>query len=212
MPQIMKREFNLIGGKPLNTYWATTGSSTQSFLNTIWAEQNKEENKDKIISIGILTANWFCCGMGYKNISICAKGEGHLEFKENVEENCHYIVLMSPLGKLLPQENETLLNELIPKDPEEQYDSFIVQSVGKDKTCLLTSLRPETNQSPIVGTSIHLTNIQKMNAETNYTLFEDCPVWEPKGDDPQVIVTELPHEYIRINFTKVYHVKDERLR
>lgn len=199
------REFSLIGGKPLKTYRATTGRSTLDFLNTIWAKQNAEKNKDKIITLGVLTANWFACGMGFEKIAITAKGEGHFDFKVNVINNSHYIILVSPLGKLLPIQSDQPLNELVPEEPELQYKSFVIPDEKASSTYLLTSTRPEISLSPIAGTSLRLAYLTEHKARTNYILCEDSPLFDPSGDRYEVVVTELPHKYIRDNFQKIFH-------
>ncbi|RLB77083.1 MAG: hypothetical protein DRH24_16820 [Deltaproteobacteria bacterium] len=201
------REFSLIGGKPLKTYRATTGRPTLDFLETIWAKQNGKINKGKIITLAILTANWFTCGMGFEKISITAKGEGHFDFKADVAKNSHYILLVSPLGKLLPIQSDQLLNDLVPEDPDLTYQSFVIPPEKASRTYLLTSKRPQTTLSPIAGTSLRLAYLKDNKIETNYILCEDCPLFDPEGDRYEVVVTELPHKYIRDNFQKVFHDK-----
>ncbi len=203
--KIGERGFNLIGGKPLNAYRATTGELTQDFLNTLWKKQDID--KGKMITLSILTANWFTCGVDFKKIALCAKGEGHFKFKEDITIHCHYIIIISPLGKLLPLDDFTFLNKLVPKDPEQEYKAFTIPQDKRDKTYLLTSLRSEETLSPIVSTSIRLKNLKEENRETNYILCDECPVYNPEGDKIAVVVTEVPHQYIRDNFPKVFHCK-----
>ena len=199
------REFNLIGGKPLKTYRATTGASTLDFLQTIWTRQNNEKNKGKIITLGVLTANWFTCGMGFENLAITAKGEGHFDFKVNVLNNSHYVIMISPLGKLLPIQSENILNELVSEEPNIEYQSFVIPQEKANNTFLLTSKRPQTTLSPVAGTSLRLKYLVDNKIKTNYVLSEDCPLFDPEGDRYEVIVTELPHKYIRDNFQKIFH-------
>jgi hypothetical protein len=203
--KIYEREFNLIGGKPLNMYRATTGPSTQAFLDTIWNKQNQIDNKGKIVTLGILTANWFICGADFKTIALCAKGEGHAEFKKSVMNHSHYIILLSPMGKLLPMDDHKFLNIIFSKDTEEQYKSIEIPKKIINKTYLLTSLRPKNSLSPIVNTSIHLKNLKESPGKTNYILSDDCPIYPPKGDEYEIIMTEVPHQYIRDNFSRVFN-------
>lgn len=200
-----EREFNLIGGQPLNTYRATTGKSTQDFLKTIWESQNQNENMGKQITLSILTANWFICGEDYRKIALCAKGEGHFDFKKDIITNSHYIILVSPLGKLLPMDKVETLNELVPTETGEQYCSFTIPNDKKDRTFLLTSLRPKETSSPISEISLHLKKyIEEETRENNYILFADCPIYTPEGDKYEVAVTEVPHQYIRDNFQNIF--------
>jgi hypothetical protein len=73
------------------------------------------------MNLGILTANWFTCGTDFKEISICAKGLGHFKFKVDVIDHSQYIILVAPLGKLLPIDDSNLLNSIMPKVVEYQF-------------------------------------------------------------------------------------------
>lgn len=199
------RKFNLIGGKPLSPYRATTGELTQGFLTTMWEEQKR--NAGKVVTLGILTANWFTCGVSMENISLCAKGEGHFGFKKDIAINSNYLILIAPLGKLLPLDDENILNKLVPKEPDQQYCSYTIPPDKKETTYLLTSFRPKNTLSPLSHTSIRLVDLKEEKSITNYTLSEECPNFEPEGDKYEVIVTELPHQYIRDNYRKVFHAE-----
>ncbi|MCP4113875.1 MAG: hypothetical protein GY737_00440 [Desulfobacteraceae bacterium] len=155
--QIKERDFNIIGGLPLNTYRATTGRATQNFLETIW----ENEKNETVVTIGIITANWFLAGMGLKNLSICAKGVGHFKFKKNVIDNSDYVILISPLGKILPQEDENVLNKIVPKHLDEKYESYLIPKSKRNKSYLLTSYRPKNTLSPLANISLSLSALKK---------------------------------------------------
>lgn len=203
--KLHEREFNLIGGKPLNRYRATTGTSTQNFLKTIWDE--KEKSNGAIFTLGIITANWFIGGFDLKKIYVCARGEGHFKFKKDIIENSDYIILVSPLGKILPIDSVIKLKNLIPKNSKSEYESFPIPIEKKQRTFLLTSFRSNNSLSPLINVSILLNERKNQNNTENYIFYEDCKIYEPDGDKWEVIVTELPHQYIRDNFQKVYHCK-----
>lgn len=194
-----ERNFYLLGGRPLNTYRATTGLSSENIKEAIG---KKETNKEEVVTIGILTANWFVIDTNYERISLCARGEGHFEFKQNIMNSCDYLLLIAPLGKILPTDIDTL-NQYI-KPEEEKYESLEIPESMKKKTFLITTLRPENSSSPISIVTFHLKKVAKRKISKNYLLYKECTVFEPQGDKYEVVVTELPHQYIRDNFKELY--------
>lgn len=209
-----ERTFNLIGGQPLRTYRATTGDATLAFLDSVcMGKTNGEDDREKsTVTVGIVTSNWFTCRMGFDRLSVTAKGAGHLAFKKKVIDHSDYVIIVSPLGKLLPLESHDLLNKLAPEDDGEQYESFTLPDSRKDRTYLLTTQRPERTLSPLAPTSIKLKHLQNaMNdhqtagqTHANYRTVPEYPTFEPPGDKYQVIVTELPHAYIRDHFSDIF--------
>lgn len=209
--KLTERDFNLIGGKPLNNYKATTGPSTQNFLQTIWDEQN--DSNGEIISVAIVTANWILGGLSFDNISLCAKGDGHYEFKVSIIENSKYVIVVTPLGKILGLESVDKLNSLLPKNPKEEYRTYTIKGNNKrnvkndKKVILLTSFRSKKSLSPFVNLSIRLSTIREQKTHKNYHFSKSCANFEPKGDKWEVTLTELPHHYIRDNFESAYNYK-----
>ncbi len=199
-----ERDFNLIGGKPLNAYRATTGQFTQNFLRTIWEEHGGETNNNQtVITMGVLTANWLTCGNAFKKISIVAKGDGHLDFKSDVIANSHYLFILSPLGKLLPLDDYAVLNELV-KEGDGSYRAVTVPDEKKERTFLLTSLRPKGSVSPLYNNSIRLAIIRDKKDANNFVICDQIPQYEPTGDRYGVTITEVPHQYVRDNFERVF--------
>lgn len=204
--QLSERDFNLIGGQPLSTYRACTGPSTIEFLKLLWTDQ--EKSKEKNVSIGILTANWFIGGADLRNLSLCAKGEGHFEYKESILDNCRYVVFVSPLGKILRFESVEKLNALLKKHGQGGYQSRVIfQKDSNKKIFLLTSFRPDSSLSPLVNLSIQLNSACQLPELTNYISCEDCPIFDPPGVKFDVVTTEVPHHYIRANFSSAYGYK-----
>jgi len=204
---LSSRDFILIGGQPLNKYRATTGKSTQDFLRTIWEERNKDEGK--IVTIGVLTANWFLGGPFLNEIAICARGEGHFDFKTEIIENSDYLIFVAPLGKILRINDIKVLNSILPTDSEEYRHYTIPARNDKFKikeTYLFTSLRPRISSSPLATLSFMLKDADEKHITTNYIVCKESPEYHPHGDKGEVMVKELPHLYTRSsrNFEKIY--------
>ena len=200
---LIERDFNLIPGRPLNKYMATTGDATQKFLNSIWEDQKKGERKksDKnIFNFCILTANWFIVRKGLKRIAICARGSGHMAFKKNLVKNCDLIYLLAPLGKLIPLESLKALNDLLP-DKEDLYEYFEIPESKRDNTFLITSYRPTGSISPLANFSI---KIRETKNQENYTLCKTNPEYDPEGTPAEIKNIEFPHKYIRGNYRKIF--------
>ena len=196
-----ERNFNLIGGRPLNQYRATTGDFTQDILADLFKEQ--EESEGKIISIGIITANWFLAGISMDRLSICGKGEGHLEFKQSLVDHCHYIVLLTPLGKLLPIDKIENLNEILNKD----YKAFEIPEEKRNQTYLHTTFRdPISSPSPLLRISERLNFVRGKNNNKNYIFSEYCSFLEDQNNLNRAQATrmDLPHDYIKKNFYQIY--------
>jgi len=218
---LSERDFNLIGGQPLSNYRATTGPLTEDFLKVIWERQSN--NKKEMINVSVITANWFLGGADLRNLQICAKGEGHFRFKKQLIDNSQYIVVISPLGKILRIENVDELYALLPdpkpKDEKNKYKSYPIDGDNKrdgdnikksNQIILLTTFRPKQSKSPFANHSLTLKKICTTGFEkNNYKLSEKRYEFEPDGDQWDVVVTELPHTYIRDKFVEAYGYSTE---
>ena len=208
-------DFNLLGGQPLNKYRATTGKETEDSLKVI--KKNQDENNGLIpgekriiakpeykeFTIGIVTANWFHITRDYSTISLYASGRGHYTFKKELIDNiCDLVILISPLGKLLPLEDINELNEL----SSSEYNPIHIPFENKDRTLLLTTCRPHQSISPL---EIHSRNLEdKENSNTkNYVKWEKLIPYKPSGKESEVESIELPHGYIRKKSEHVYNYK-----
>lgn len=198
-----EENFNIIGGQPLNKYRATTGDYSQKFLKTLKDEKNNSSGNTVFLSI--LTANWFLMGNGLKDISICARGRGHLDFKIEVCTMSDYVVLVSPLGKLLRLNEVKELNKLLSSYEDDEYDSFSIEENRKNRTFLLTTLRSPDSRSPFVNISVELKNIRADNTARNYILTEQSKDFQPPGETrDDIFLYETPHRYIRDNVKKAF--------
>lgn len=198
-------DFTLIGGTPLSRYRATTGEITQKTLDSLFAEQAKTNGK--IVTVGVLTANWLLLGHGRDNIAICARGRGHREFKEQVKKCSDRLVVIAPLGKILALDDVKELNELQPEEKalaaEGGWEYEAISLGQKDTTYLLTSKRPEGSNSPLAGMSNALF---MMNAAVrkNFTLHEACPDYAPPGTEVEVRTIEMPHAWTRPHARRLF--------
>lgn len=205
--RLTERDFNLIGGKSLKTYRATTGESTQNFLKTIWEEQDKSGGS--IVTLGVVTANWFLGGVGLERLSLCARGEGHYDFKVSVIKHSKYVIVTTPLGKILRLSSVDELNKLLPNYPSEAYRAYQFPSFDRrdNRIYLHTTFRAASSLSPFVNLSMQLETVRNQGTSENYVFCEDCETFEPSGDRWAVIVTELPRQYIRDQFATAYKDK-----
>ncbi len=198
-------DFNLIGGQPLNQYRATTGGFTEGILKDLFDEQDK--SKGKIISIGIITSNWFLCHRSLDKLHICARGRGHLAFKKILVDCCDYIIFVTPLGKLLPMDSIDTFNSVLKnehKDSDSSYREFVIPLEKRDKCYLHTSFRKPYSPSPLRHVSDRLKDIKIENSSENYIFSGFCPAFDPKEDQYQARRMDLPHDYIQTNFKKIY--------
>jgi hypothetical protein len=193
---------------PLNRYRATTGDDTEHCLDAIGETQKK--SNDTIVTVGVITANWFLGGHGLNNISICARGERHLEFKKKVIETSEYVVLIGPLGKILKLEESdiNILNRMYPPTTGSQYDCYCIPPKMKNVTYLLTSYRPNKSLSPLKRNSGDLQYIRERNSATNYILCLENPYFNPPGTTKMEVETiEMPHQITR-DYPEVFFGND----
>ncbi len=203
--KLSETDFNLIGGQPLNQQRATTGDFTEGILKDLFDEQDK--SKGKIISIGIITSNWFLCHRSLDKLHICDRGRGHMPFKKILVDHCDYIILVTPLGKLLPMNGIDTLNSVLKnehKDSDSLYREFEIPLEKRNQSYLHTSFRKSYSPSPLIRVSDRLKDIKIEDNGKNYIFSEACPVFDPKVDKYQARRMDLPHDYIQTNFKKIY--------
>jgi hypothetical protein len=136
--------YYLIGGNPLQKYMATTIDKfnvTKNNLKTLL-------NQHKGVTISIVTSNWILGGPGLTDLTLCAKGRGHPEFKKALIELSDYVIVVTPLGKILKLRDAHELNTLVrPADP---YQPIFIENIPKERVFLFTSYREEGSLSPLV--------------------------------------------------------------
>ncbi len=200
---LSEEDFNLIGGQPLSKYRATTGKVTMDFLKSLWSEAN--DSTGSIVTIGIVTANWLLGGKKLDSVSLCARGRGHLKFKKAVCEHSDYRLVVAPLGKILPLTDVGILNEMLPRDNADPYNTYELPPASARTTHLLTTHRRREGLSPFSPLSEHLRRIDAGDEAVNYLLCEEAPVFDPPGDSlREVFAVETPHGYIEENFSRAY--------
>ncbi|MFH2065645.1 MAG: hypothetical protein ABIK15_10650 [Pseudomonadota bacterium] len=192
----------LIGGKPNRTYRNTSGHVAQNYLDSIW--QENQQLKDKSISLSVVYANWFLMDPSYKRLSIAVKGRSEYEFKKDLIDNSNYLIIVCPLGKILRIDDTDELNRIMPHS--QSNDKFFSCTLPTDNknTFLLTTFRPSSSHSPLANWSQTLEYLSTHKKEGNYSIDDYCPYYEPKGERYDIVTEELPHTYIRDQFSKVY--------
>lgn len=194
-----ENNFNVIAGTPLKTYRAITGPITEKFLKTqLW----DSEEKDKAIIISVVTANWIVANNQLSTIKLCARGQGHLNFKKEVVQHSDYTFVVAPLTKIIKVENMDTLNNIVPY--EDEYKDYAIPVTKKDTTILLTSYRPSNTLSPLLIHSRNLKSSKDQKQNTNFIFSEDNKLYSPKGDRIEVRECELPHSYILDSFKEMY--------
>ncbi len=203
---LSERDFNLLGGQPLNKYRATTGEATERFLQSLWEESDSRPGGE-IVTLGILTANWFLAGAGYNRISICARGSGHLRFKTEVSEHSQYRILVAPLGKILHLSDVEHLNDLLKDQEGSDYGTYELPA-GEDvksRTQLLTTRRYTGSLSPFQNITILLDKVEKQNSGVNFILCPESPRYSPPGHSfEEVLANEAPNVYVKERFEEAY--------
>jgi len=124
----------------------------------------------------------------------------------SVVQHSKYVVIVTPLGKILRLCNVSQLNELLPENPAQLYNAYELRSFGEQprNIFLHTTLRSNASLSPFRNLSTLLKSVRDQGTSLNYVLCEDCEEFEPSGDRWAVILTELPRQYIRRNFDRAY--------
>ncbi len=198
-------DFTLIGGTPLSRYRATTGKITQKTLDSLFAERANAE--EKIVTVGVLTANWLLSKHGHEAIALCARGRGHVEFKEQVKKCSDRLVVIAPLGKILALDDVKELNELQPEEKALAAEGgweYKAISLGKEDTMyLLTSKRPQGSNSPLAGMSNALFQVSPA-LRANFTLHKVCPEHAPPGTQAEVLNIEMPHAWTRPHASRLF--------
>lgn len=188
-------DFFLIDGNPLGRYRATTYDEIpHPYLAKLWSLQEEK----KTINLSIITGNWIMASNGLKELSICAKGRGHPEFKRELIEKSDYLLVVAPLGKILRINNIETLNDITP-EKEKDYESISIPLSKKDQTTLLTTFRSMNSKSVLKDHSQNLQTLMEKGDTFNYHFFEQMPAFEPRNE------SEVPHDYLLgKNFRKAY--------
>src|SRR5258705_111667 len=188
----------LIGGTPYHQYRANIGSYTQEFLINL--DEREKQDKPPNKTIGIVTSNWFKGGAALETLSFAVKGKGHRDFKEKVMEISDFLIVVSPLGKILKIDDFTLLDRYSDHpNKSEKYHELKIPSNKIAKTYLLTSYRTDKTRSPF---EYDFENHKFSNCK----LCDENPYFEPSGKTKsEVYHIEVPHLYISRNFKKFYN-------
>ena len=211
--KLKEEDFMLIGGNPLSRYRATTGAITEETLKNLFTE-NKLDGQ-QIVTVGVLTANWLLSGPGQSKISLCARGRGHPQFKDEIVKSATYLVIISPLGKILQLGDVERLNELLPEEetllrgPGKEYSAIEIPATKKETAFLLTTSRPDPSDSPLVFSSKSLHG-KSDSYRGNFRLRSECPEYSPPGGKNEVLQTDLPHSWTRKSDIELFGAPENR--
>jgi hypothetical protein len=206
---ITEEHIHLLGGEPLHTYRATTGDKTLAELGEVWLKEGTAHAR----SIGIITANWLLLGHGYDRLSLCARGRGHLPFKQAIAETADIVLVVAPLGKLLAMDNsdiKDLNNWLKESEFKDSYPvPFSFPNNRKSSIHLLTSLRPLGAASPLGRSSERLNAGKRSTSDwpENFTICPESPEYTPPVGAQELIEIEMPHVYIRRNAKQAFQLE-----
>jgi hypothetical protein len=187
--------FTLLGGTPLATYRATTGSVTEDTLDALLADP-------QYVTIGVLTANWLTIGTGHNTLALWARGRGHRPFKQLVASSCNYVLVVTPLGKIFCldgfQRAENLMEKhgAPPRGRGESYEPVLLSSEKRARTFLVTTRRPAGSQSPLAALSARLFGLPS-ESRTNFSIVENRVTFSPQGSADEIRRVELPHLWTR---------------
>lgn len=190
-------DFFLIDGNPLGRYRATTYENPpHPYLGKLW----QAGKNGGTVNIGVVTGNWILGGSQLTKLTLCAKGRGHPEFKEEVVDNCDFLIVVAPLAKILKLDRVANLNELLPRE-DGSYQPIVIPREKKMRTILLTTLRGVGSQSPL---AMHAENLRdKLEAEMkrgdvteNFCFCERTIDFNPPGSRHEVARLETPHGYL----------------
>jgi hypothetical protein len=204
-PQFPVDNLFLIGGRPLASYRATTGSTTIEELDRL--SQNCLSSSKVIVAV--LTANWITTTPGYEELHLCAKGPGHLEFKDKVQSISHKVVVVSPLGKILRDREAHTINKIMTSLSLEKYKSIELVSedveIGSEtpmrkEVVLLTTFRRNAgsflyeHSKELYDT--HNNSGAKVAPSYRLADKEPKPRYTPRGSREDQRQIEMPHDYI----------------
>jgi hypothetical protein len=202
---------DLIGGHPYKMYRATLGEPTQRYIDGLAAARAEQRGAGRVDPIiAVVTGNWILGGEDLTDISLCARGKAHVDFKRSVVELADYVVVVAPLGKITSLREVEDLNR-IAKDSDHPNDPYEVIQLPTDKrrALLVTTYRSEGSSSPLAMTAKRLQEIQALHLSHNYEAFEGNPPWDPPGDPQQVLEVDLPHRYMRRHASEAYSAAPE---
>jgi hypothetical protein len=202
----------LIPGKPLSVYAAITGNESIKWLKNFplflkeWAR-----NEVPAKTVCFLTGNYMTRGLhnGKKYYYPAARGEGHVEIKNEMVNICDFIFLLSPLTKfsfahvsLLNRVNDfTIKREDIANalnNPRKvEYEEIIIP---EDKAIkFFVTNRIKGNMFNRFGESLFLELIQSYGRENIFMPKIDIKRWIPNVQEkPHLeLDREIPHETLR---------------
>jgi hypothetical protein len=204
--EVDAKRLYLFGGQPLLDYRACTGDITQDTIDIVWPPATVGPTgalHSGELTIAVITANWFLSSGrdgGINRIALCARGFGHLAFKKKVHAIANYTIVVTPLGKLLRCNLDTL-RTLVPSHGS-SYQEYALPDERRNTTFLLTTRRDE--HQVLNPLTIALEAGMSLD-DSNYTLWPNTVLFKPPGLTPvDRYESDTPHKYIRKQLTKAF--------
>lgn len=211
-------DFFIISGYPKRKYMSILGEPAIKFLEEV--KKIKKLKPNSIFNIGVVTANWLTAGRHPDkiNLSLAAGGVDHMQFKKKIIDTADIILIIAPLGKILRIDTTDKLEEKIRKYnnkinetnssgniAERKYELFSIPEDKKDSTYLITTFRNDT--SPFKLYSENFLKIKEKKSTENFTFWNNDFFFNPRGSIQDIILQELPHNYVRDSFSDFYLYK-----
>jgi len=204
---IKAEQMHLFGGSQFEKYRAVLGEVTVDSMQRV-----KESLSDRSIIVGLITSNWFLVGESYNKLIFCSSEKKHLDYKRKLAEISDFLIIVTPLGKLLSLDSTETLNTILKlkEDGYPEYDWFDLTNFdkrNKSNTILLTTFRNKKT-SILYPHSKKLLDAFNEKRQESYTipslrrsLFIDhaCPFEEQMS-------IELPHDYLHDHAFKVLQI------
>lgn len=170
--------FELLGGILRPEYMATTGGNQPATLEAVFAEKRKAP--DEVAIIAVATGNWVLAGIGLDRLQVCARGEGHLDFKRAIISDADRTLIVAPLAKILRMDSVLPLNLVArqvgrPAD----YETWEVPCGLQAKPLLVTTRRSHCPLSPLHGHFEAMAEAQRSKRTKNFELDFDSPHFSP---------------------------------
>lgn len=205
---LSENQVHLFGGTQLEKYHSVSGPVTKRAMDSV----KDEYKKNKGIIIGIITANWILVGETYDRLILCSTENEHLEYKKKLAQISDFLIIISPLGKLLSVNTSDKLNQMLKLKEEKkpEYEGFKIGGMRKRKknnTFLLTTHR-KSNLSVLKQHSDRLNDAYEEDNHKVYELWKKHANltfdYKEKRDDQ--ILKEIPHCYLKEHKNKVLQI------
>ncbi len=201
---------HLLPGVPMPIYSAVAGRETNLALKRL-KEESAGENP---LFIGLVTGNWVRVRRSEPRCPLpLARGDGHLDFKQEIFDYCNEIYVISPLGKITRDVPPNRVNEVLEYTNENDLDRKPYNEIKIEEKAKVVKL-VSTSRSNGYLLSAHSNWLcGYLNIDCNFlnnNLFinsriDDCPHlvfrYEFRKDEKETEL-EFPHKHQRSRVMK----------